>query len=62
MTNPNAMPYVYVAGGNLMALAAYVATGGPDEVGAPVTVTQAIANGVVMTNTQGMVNPNNMGG
>ena len=62
MTNPNAVPYVYVAGGNLMALAAYVATGGPDEVGAPVTVTQAIANGVVsLTNTQ-MANPNNMGG
>ena len=63
MTNPNAIPYVYVAGGNLMALSAFAATGGPDEVGAPVTVTQAIANGVVsLNNTQGMVNPNNMGG
>ena len=63
MTNPNAVPYVYVSGGNLMALSAFVATGGPDEVGAPVTVTQAIANGVVsLQNTQGMVNPNNNGG
>jgi hypothetical protein len=47
MTNPNAVPYVYVSGGNLMALSAFVAIGGPDEVGAPVTATQAIANGVV---------------
>ncbi len=63
MTNPNAVPYVYVSGGNLMALAAYVATGGPDEVGAPVTVTQAIANGVVsLNNVQGNANPNNVGG
>jgi MYXO-CTERM domain-containing protein len=63
MTNPNQAPYVYVTGGNLMALSAFVATGGPDEVGAPVTVTQAIANGVVsLQNNQGMLNPNNNGG
>ena len=63
MTNPNAVPYVYVSGGNLMALSAFIATGGPDEVGAPVTVTQAIANGVVsLQNNQGNFNPNNNGG
>jgi hypothetical protein len=63
MTNPNGVPYVYVSGGNLMALSAYVATGGPDEVGAPVTATQAIANGIVsLQNNQGMQNPNNNGG
>ncbi|MEE2788744.1 MAG: MopE-related protein [Myxococcota bacterium] len=63
MTNANETPYVYVAGGNLMALAAYQATGGPDEVGAPVTVTQAIANGVVaLQNNQGNQAPDNVGG
>ncbi len=63
MTNPNATPYTYVAGGNLMALSAYLATGGPDEVGAPVTATQALANGVVgLQRTQGMQGPNNIGG
>ncbi len=63
MTNPNQNPYVYVTGGNLMALSAYVATGGPDEVGAAVTATQAIANGVVSLNrNQGNIPPNNQGG
>ena len=46
-----------------MALSAYVATGGPDEVGAAVTATQAIANGVVsLQNNQGNQAPNNQGG
>ncbi|MCA9545251.1 MAG: hypothetical protein KC613_12695, partial [Myxococcales bacterium] len=63
MTNPNAQPYLYVTGGNLMALSAYVATGGPDNVGAPATATQAIANAVVsLHNNQGMQPPNNDGG
>ena len=63
MTNPNGRPYVYVTGGNLMALSAYAASGGPDDVGAPVTATQALANGVVaLQNNQGMQPPNNQGG
>ena len=63
MTNPNAAPYVYVTGGNLMALAAYVATGGPDAVGAQVTASQALANGVVsLQNNQGNFPPQNVGG
>ncbi len=63
MTNPNQQPYVYVTGGNLMALSAYVATGGPDNVGAPVTASQAIANGIVsLQNNQGMQPPQNDGG
>jgi len=62
-TNPNARPYVYVTGGNLMGFSAYLATGGPDEVGAAVTVTQAIANNVVsLQNNQGNIAPNNVGG
>ncbi|MBV70573.1 MAG: hypothetical protein CMH52_04415 [Myxococcales bacterium] len=63
MTNGAAVPYIYVAGGNLMALAAYVATGGPDEVGAQVTASAAIANGVFsLQNNQGRQAPNNNGG
>ena len=47
----------------LMALAAFSATGGPDDVGANVTVTQAIANGVVsLQRNQGNFNRNNAGG
>ncbi|MCB9526884.1 MAG: hypothetical protein H6703_16520 [Myxococcales bacterium] len=63
LTNPNGMPYSYVSGGNLMALSSFLATEGPDEVGAAVTVTQAIANGVVaLHRTQGNIAPNNVGG
>jgi MYXO-CTERM domain-containing protein len=63
MTNPNAQPYSYVTGGNLMALSAYVATGGPDQVGAAVTATQAIANGIVaLQRNQGHQPPQNDGG
>ena len=47
LTNPNVDAYVYTTGGNLMALGAWVTTGGPDDVGAVITVSQAIANGVV---------------
>ena len=63
MQNPNQAPYVYVTGGNLMAMSAYLATNGPDDVGAPVTVSQGLANGVVsLQNNQGMQPPNNDGG
>ena len=63
LTNPNGLPYTYVSGGNLMALASFLATDGPDEVGAAVTVTQAIANGVVaMHRIQGNIAPQNVGG
>ena len=55
LTNPNNPPYVYVTGGNLMALSTFLATGGPDDIGAQVTVSQAVANGVVsLTRNQGM--------
>ncbi len=57
LTNPNQVPYTYVTGGNLMALSVFAATGGPDDVGAAVTVSQAIANGVVsLQRAQGMGN------
>jgi len=39
-------PYSYTSGAALMALSLYKATGGPDDVGARATVSQAIANGV----------------
>ena len=57
LKNPNQMPYTYVTGGNLMALSTYLATGGPDDIGAEVTANQALANGVVaMQRGQGMGN------
>jgi hypothetical protein len=57
LTNPNQVPYTYVTGGNLMALSVYLATGGPDDVGAAVTANQALANGVVaLQRAQGMGN------
>jgi MYXO-CTERM domain-containing protein len=63
MTNPNAAPSTYVTGGNLMALSAYLATEGQDDVGAAVTASQALANGVVsLQNNQGNLPPNNPGG
>lgn len=45
--NPTAIPYNYSVGGGLMALSTYLATGGPEEVGATTTVTQALANAVI---------------
>ena len=42
LQNPNNQPYVYVTGGDLMAIG-FLATGGPDDVE---LITQAIANGV----------------
>ena len=63
LTNPNGIPYTYVTGGDLMALSAFIATGGPDDVGAQVTVSQAITNGVLaLHRVQGNVLPDNPGG
>ena len=45
-SNPAIAPYNYTVGGGLMGLSVYLASGGPDEVGANVTVTQALANAV----------------
>jgi hypothetical protein len=39
------LPYTYMTGGNLMVLAIWTRTGGPDDVGAGVSVSEAIANG-----------------
>ena len=62
LTNPGAMPYTYVTGGDLMALSAFLATGGPDDVGAQVTVSQAITNGIVgLHRSQGDRAPDNLG-
>ena len=47
--NPSIVPYNYSVGGGLMGLATYLATGGPEEVGAPTTVTQALANAITAT-------------
>jgi MYXO-CTERM domain-containing protein len=63
MLDANAVPFNYVAGGGLMAMAIYLATGGPDEVGTRVTVRQAMANAVVaIHNNQGNLPPHNAGG
>jgi hypothetical protein len=40
------VPYSYTTGSCLMALSVYLVTGGPDDVGAGVPVSQALANGV----------------
>ncbi|MBM4291275.1 MAG: terpene cyclase/mutase family protein [Deltaproteobacteria bacterium] len=61
--NPAAAPYNYSVGGGLMALATFLLTGGPDDVGANVTVTQAIANAVMaVQDAQGALLPSNNGG
>lgn len=63
LTNPNQAPYVYRVGGNLMALSTLLATGGPNDVGAEVTVMEAIANGVIaLHRNQGNWAPYNLGG
>lgn len=62
LQNPAAVPNSYITGGNLMALSAFIATGGPDNVGAPALVTTAIANGVqALSGTQGHGALNNGG-
>jgi hypothetical protein len=47
LLNANAVPFTYTTGGNLMALSVWLATGGPDDVGAGVGVEQALQNGVI---------------
>ena len=60
---PGALPYVYTTGGALMALATYLSSNGPDNVGASITVSQALANGVInLQGNQGNTLPNNPGG
>ena len=52
--NQGVNPYSYGSGNKLMALSLYSATGGEDDVGARVTTTQAIENGVrALQGTQG---------
>ena len=61
--NPSVVPYNYVVGGGMMGLATYLATGGPNEVGASSTPMQALANAIVgVQNAQGSSLPNNDGG
>ena len=63
MTNPDALPDNYVVGGNLMAMTAFLATGGPEDVGAAVTLTDALANGVAaLERTRGVTPPDTDGG
>jgi hypothetical protein len=51
LQNPNLGPYVYRTGVNLAALSRFLETGGPDDVGAPVSVRTAVANGVAALRT-----------
>ena len=61
-TDPDVVPYNYSVGGGLMGLATYLATGGPEEVGAAVTVTQALANAVTaVRNARATYAPNGGG-
>ena len=63
LTNATALPFTYVVGGDLMALSAYLGSGGPDSVNATVTVRQAIANAVLsLQAVQADRSPNNEGG
>ncbi len=63
MREPDREPYVYTVGGDLMALGAYLDSGGPDEVEATTTVRQAMANGAgALVANQGAFEPNNQGG
>ncbi len=56
-------PYTYASGGNLAALTAYLATGGPDDVGAAVGAAAAAANLTAnLLETQGALAPGNLGG
>ena len=63
MTDATSTPFTYTVGGNMMALSAYLSTGGPEEVNATTTVSQALANAVLaMNSVQGDRAPNNEGG
>ena len=61
-TNPAITPYNYAVGGGLMALSTYIATGGPEEVGAATTVTQGLANAITaVRNARATAAPNDGG-
>ena len=61
--NGAARPYIYTAGGDLMALARYLEAGGPDDVGADLLVSEAIALcGASVIRMQGFAAPDNLGG
>ena len=63
VNGPDAVPYTYRTGSLAMAISAYLRSGGPDEVGMPVTVSQCLANIVgSLRNNQGNIAPNNVGG
>jgi hypothetical protein len=46
LSEGSGMPLAYTTGGGLMALSAWLRTGGPDDVGARISVRDAIGNGV----------------
>ena len=52
----------YVTGSSLMALSVFIQTGGPDNVGANLTVTQAIQNGITGLTRNQVSNGPNSGG
>lgn len=63
MSSSVAIPYAYTVGANLMALSLYLATGGPEDVGALITARQALSNATAALHaTQGDRDPANQGG
>jgi len=63
LRDPLQIPRVYETGSSVAALAMYLETGGPDQVGAQVTVSQGIANGAAsLIANQGALPPLNDGG
>ena len=63
LRNPEARPYVYTTGGSAMTLAAYLRTGGPNDLELEVTAEQALLNAVTtLKANQGRQPPNNNGG
>ena len=63
MSSSVAVPYTYTVGSSLMALSLYLTTGGPEDVGALITVRQALINATVALHaTQGDRAPANLGG
>ena len=63
LSQPGGLPYVYVTGGGVAVLTRYLSTGGPDDVGARVKVSEAVALGVAaLQAVQGNIEPFNTGG
>ena len=63
LRDPNALPEVYVVATGVLALASYVETGGPDDIGAIISAPQALANGMVaLMRHRGDIRPDNVGG